>query len=85
MTLSEFLNHKTMFYDKIDYTVIKKSWDILKKYIKTPYVIHIIGTNGKGSTGRFLASFLRQLGFDTLHYSSPLFLPLIVIASATVS
>lgn len=71
MTLEKFLDHKTMFYDKIDYTIIKKSWDILEKHIDIPYVIHIIGTNGKGSTGRFLASFLTQLGFDTLHYSSP--------------
>jgi len=51
--------------------VIAKSWSILKNYIKLPFVIHIIGTNGKGSTGRFLASFLNQQNKTVLHYSSP--------------
>jgi len=67
----EFLDNKTMFYDKIDYTIIKKSWDILSKHIKIPYVIHIVGTNGKGTTGRFIASFLYQNKKSVLHYSSP--------------
>ena len=30
-----------------------------------------MGTNGKGSTGRFLASILTQLNANVLHYSSP--------------
>lgn len=33
--------------------------------------IQIIGTNGKGSTGRFIAMALEQAGFKTLHFSSP--------------
>lgn len=60
-----------MYYDKIDYEVIKISWDILSKHIKLPYIIHIVGTNGKGSTGRYLASLLQQQKQDVLHYSSP--------------
>lgn len=60
-----------MYYDKIDYNVIKLLWDILSSYISLPYIIHIIGTNGKGSTGRFLASILTQLNQEVLHYSSP--------------
>ena len=32
---------------------------------------HIVGTNGKGSTGRYLASLLQQLNQKVLHYSSP--------------
>lgn len=36
-----------------------------------PYVIHIVGTNGKGSTGRYLSSLLTQLNQKVLHYSSP--------------
>jgi len=71
MNLETFLEKKTLFYDKIDYDCIEKSWKIISKYITLPYVIHIVGTNGKGSTGRFIASFLDQLGFDILHYSSP--------------
>ena len=69
--LIKFLDNKTMFYDKIDYTIIKKSWDILSSHIKLPYVLHIVGTNGKGSTGRYIASFLYQLNKQVLHYSSP--------------
>jgi len=70
-TLEEFLEYKTLYYDKIDYDVIKKGWEQLKSHISLPYVIHIVGTNGKGSTGRFLASFLNQLNKKTIHYTSP--------------
>ena len=70
-SLKQILNHKTMYYDKIDFSVIKKSYDIISKYITLPYVIHIVGTNGKGSTGRFLAFYLWKKSFKTLHYSSP--------------
>lgn len=67
----ELLSHKTMYYEKIDFSVVKKSYDIISKYIKLPYVIHIVGTNGKGSTGRFLSHYLRKKSFKVLHYSSP--------------
>lgn len=43
----------------------------MKEYVNLPYVIHIVGTNGKGSTGRYLASLLEQLNKKVLHYSSP--------------
>ncbi len=69
--LKTFLDNKTLYYDKIDYKIISLSWDILKEYIKLPYVIHIVGTNGKGSTGRYIASFLNQLNHKVLHYTSP--------------
>jgi len=60
-----------LYYDKIDYDVIKESWDILSTHVVLPYVIHIVGTNGKGSTGRYLSSLLVQLKQKVLHYSSP--------------
>ena len=69
--LKEFLNHKTMYYDKIDFSIIEQSWKILESYITKPFVIHLVGTNGKGSTGRFLAHYLNKIGKKTLHYSSP--------------
>ncbi len=69
--LSSFLTSKTLFYDKIDYDVITTSWDILKLHITLPYIIHIVGTNGKGSTGRYLAHILSTNNYKTLHYSSP--------------
>ena len=69
--LQEFLKYKTLYYDKIDFTVVKSSWNKLSTKIKLPFVIHIVGTNGKGSTGRFLAHYLYKKDFKVLHYSSP--------------
>ncbi len=66
-----FLDSKALYYDKIDYCIIKEAWNTLKEHINLPYVIHIVGTNGKGSTGRYIASFLYQLNKNVLHYSSP--------------
>ena len=71
VNLQEFLEHKTLYYDKIDFTVVKSSWDKLSQKIKLPFVIHIVGTNGKGSTGRFLAHYLHKIDYKVLHYSSP--------------
>ncbi len=69
--LEEFLKYKTLYYDKIDFTIVKSSWEKLSKKIKLPFVIHIVGTNGKGSTGRFLSHYLYKKEFKVLHYSSP--------------
>ena len=33
--------------------------------------IHIVGTNGKGSTGAFISSVLKASGYNTAFYSSP--------------
>ena len=71
MILEKYLNKKPMYYDQIDYSNIQIAWKDLKKKINLPYVIHIVGTNGKGSTGRFLASLLFQNKYTVLHYSSP--------------
>lgn len=70
-TLVEFLEYKTLYYDKIDFTIVESSWQILSKKIKLPYIIHIVGTNGKGSTGRFLSHYLNKTNHKVLHYSSP--------------
>ncbi|WP_170126814.1 Mur ligase family protein [Helicobacter anseris] len=44
----------------------------LKKYLSLScYKIHILGTNGKGSTGRYLALGLMQNNASVLHFSSP--------------
>jgi dihydrofolate synthase/folylpolyglutamate synthase len=70
-SLANFLDDKGLFYDKIDYDIIYKSWEILKQHVKLPYIVHIVGTNGKGTTGRYLASFLDQLQQEVIHYTSP--------------
>lgn len=36
-----------------------------------PKILQIIGTNGKGSSGRFLSIALMQSGYKILHFSSP--------------
>ncbi|RXK03362.1 bifunctional folylpolyglutamate synthase/dihydrofolate synthase [Halarcobacter bivalviorum] len=70
-SLTEVLEHKTMYYEKIDFSIVQKSWEILSSSLTLPFVIHIVGTNGKGSTGRFLSHYLYKKDFKTLHYSSP--------------
>ena len=71
LSLGKFLDKKALYYDKIDYSTIKKAWDILKQSVTLPYVIHLVGTNGKGSTGRFLAHYLNKKNYKVVHYSSP--------------
>jgi len=71
LPLAQFLEFKTLYYDKIDFTIVKSSWDLLSQKISLPFVIHIVGTNGKGSTGRFLSHYLYKSNYKVLHYSSP--------------
>jgi len=71
MNLEEYLNLKPLYYDDIDFKYVNNAWKLISNYIKLPYIIHIVGTNGKGSTGRYLSSFLNQSNFSVLHYSSP--------------
>ncbi|PHQ65236.1 MAG: bifunctional folylpolyglutamate synthase/dihydrofolate synthase [Sulfurimonas sp.] len=46
-------------------------YDSIKSHLPKPKLIHLVGTNGKGTTGRFLATALHSLGFNTGHYTSP--------------
>jgi len=70
--LNEFLNQKPLFYNEIDYDRMPNCWNTIKNNFKMPKkIIHIIGTNGKGSTGRFLAHYLDRMGFSVGHYTSP--------------
>jgi len=70
-TLKLFLDKKPLYYDEIDYTRMPRIYKRIKKYLPKPKVIHIIGTNGKGTTGRFLATALHNIGFSVGHYTSP--------------
>ena len=69
--LETFLNNKPLYYDEIDYTRMPRIYEKIKTSLKLPHIIHIIGTNGKGTTGRFLASALLSHGFNVGHYTSP--------------
>ena len=70
-TLKEFLNKKPLFYKEIDLKRMPKTYELIKNKINLNPVIHIIGTNGKGSTGRFLAHTLLKRGYSVGHYTSP--------------
>lgn len=71
MNYKEFLKKKPLFYEKIDYSRMPRIWEKIKQHFKLPKIIHIIGTNGKGTTGRFLAYMLHQRGLGVGHYTSP--------------
>lgn len=71
MNLFEYLENKPLYYDEIDYTRMSRVYEKIKASIKIPKIVHIIGTNGKGTTGRFLASALHNIGFRVGHYTSP--------------
>ncbi|QFR49773.1 bifunctional folylpolyglutamate synthase/dihydrofolate synthase [Sulfurimonas lithotrophica] len=70
-TLTKFLDSKPLFYDEIDYNRFPKTYKKIKKYINIPKIVHLIGTNGKGTTGRFLATALFNNNYSVGHYTSP--------------
>ena len=71
MSLDTFLAKKPLYYDIIDYTRMPRAYTSIKEHLLLPPVIHVVGTNGKGTTGRFLSLMLRQAGFLVGHYTSP--------------
>ena len=71
MILNEYLANKPLYYEQIDYTRMPRAYESIKKDIRLPKIIQVIGTNGKGSTGRFLANMLLQKGLSIGHYTSP--------------
>lgn len=71
MNLNDFLEQKPLYYSEIDYTRMPSAYASIKEKLVIPKVIHIVGTNGKGTTGRFIANALLALGKSTGHYTSP--------------
>lgn len=71
MILKDYLNSKPLFYEEIDYARMPRVYEKVKSSLAAPKIVHIIGTNGKGTTGRFLANALCSMGFYTGHYTSP--------------
>lgn len=69
--LQTFLSNKPLFYAEIDYERFPRVYEKIKSNFNSSKNIHIIGTNGKGTTGRFLASALHHKGFSVGHYTSP--------------
>ena len=69
--LIDFLEAKPLYYKEIDYKRIHEAYALLKPHIRHPRTVHIVGTNGKGSTGRILAHLAFKSGLCVGHYSSP--------------
>ena len=70
-SIKEFLQNRPIYYKKIDYERFPRAYAAIKDKIPLKNVIQIIGTNGKGSTGRFLANAIAAAGFSVGHYTSP--------------
>jgi len=73
--LPNFLNTKPLYYKEIDHERIHHAYERLSPHIRRPKTIHIVGTNGKGSTGRMIAHLAWQgengEGLRVGHYTSP--------------
>jgi len=69
--LEDFLNSKPLYYDEIDYTRMPYVYAKIKEHFIPTNIIHLVGTNAKGTTGRFLASALHASGYKVAHYTSP--------------
>ena len=66
-----FIKAKPLYYKEIDHKRVHKAYALLKPHIRQPLTIHIVGTNGKGSTGRIMAILLHLSGKKVGHFSSP--------------
>ena len=53
--LPDFLATKPLYYKAIDHERIHHAYARLQPHIRRPQTVHIVGTNGKGSTGRMVA------------------------------
>lgn len=71
LSAKQYIENKPLFYKEIKYENIYIAFTLLKKEINIPQTIHIIGTNGKGSTGRTVAHLLYKSNYNVIHYSSP--------------
>lgn len=71
-SLEEFLQSKGAEYAPFDPNRAKTIYKHLSPHLKhSSKNIHIVGTNGKGSTGRFITLGLLQAGYKVLHFTSP--------------
>ncbi len=69
--LIDFLDSKPLYYKEIDHKRVYDAYALLKPHIKQPKTLHIVGTNGKGSTGRMVAYLAYKSNISVGHYSSP--------------
>lgn len=71
-SLRACLESKGAEYAEFDKERMPRIFATLRASFKfSSHIIHILGTNGKGSTGRFIALGLLGQGHSVLHFSSP--------------
>lgn len=70
-TLDTFLASKPLYYKEIDHKRVHDAYALLKPYMQQPRTVHVVGTNGKGSTGRMVAHLAYKSGIKVGHYTSP--------------
>ena len=76
-TLLDYMAHKDEEYRNFDPARFPALFAKLRPLIDShfgtppPTIVHIVGTNGKGSTGRFLALMLMACGKNVGHFVSP--------------
>jgi len=70
-SFENFIEEKPLYYKEIDHRRVYTAYALLKPYIRQPLTIQIVGTNGKGSTGRIMATLLHLSGKRVGHFSSP--------------
>ncbi len=71
ISFKEFLEQKPLYYREIDHKRVAIAYNIVSQKISHPKAVHLIGTNGKGSTGRTIAYLAFKSGVKVGHYSSP--------------
>ncbi len=71
MDFNTFLENKPLYYKEIDHERVHQAYALLNPQIKQPLTVHIVGTNGKGSTGRMVAHLAYKSGLNVGHYTSP--------------
>jgi dihydrofolate synthase / folylpolyglutamate synthase len=72
LNLADFLDAKGVEYAPFDPNRFKNFYIKHEGAIgKLPKIVQIVGTNGKGTTGRFLAWMLKNEGFMVAHFTSP--------------
>ena len=63
-SFSDFLESKPLYYKEIDHERVHRAYARLRDHIAHPPAVHIVGTNGKGSTGRILAFLAWRGGME---------------------
>jgi len=69
--LIHFLAKKPLYYKEIDHKRVYEAYGLLRLHIDHPRTVHVVGTNGKGSTGRMVAYMAYSSGLHVGHYTSP--------------